>query len=124
MAALLTWWMGLKAYLIIQLTVLMIAGSVGVWLFYVQHQFEIAYWERRGQWDFVTAAITGSSFYKLPRVLQWFTGNIGFHHVHHLSPGIPNYNLEKCHKADPLFQDVQHVTLLSSLKILHLPPVG
>jgi len=117
-ASLLTWLMGLKAYLVIQVTVLMIAGSVGVWLFYVQHQFEGAYWERRDQWDYVTAAIQGSSFYHLPRVLQWFTGNIGFHHIHHLSPGIPNYNLEKCHKADPLFQDVERVTLLSSLKSL------
>jgi omega-6 fatty acid desaturase (delta-12 desaturase) len=118
MAALLTWLMGLQVYLVIQATVLMIAGSVGVWLFYVQHQFEGAYWERRDQWDYVTAAIQGSSFYKLPRVLQWFTGNIGFHHIHHLSPGIPNYNLEKCHKAEPLFQDVERVTLLSSLKSL------
>jgi omega-6 fatty acid desaturase (delta-12 desaturase) len=118
MAALLTWLMGLQAYLVIQVTVLMIAGSVGVWLFYVQHQFEGAYWARCGQWDYVTAAIHGSSFYRLPRVLQWFTGNIGFHHIHHLSPGIPNYNLEKCHKADPLFQDVARVTPLSSLKSL------
>jgi omega-6 fatty acid desaturase (delta-12 desaturase) len=118
MAALLAWLMGLQAYLVIQATVLMIAGSVGVWLFYVQHQFEGAYWERRDQWDYVTAAIQGSSFYHLPRVLQWFTGNIGFHHIHHLSPGIPNYNLEKCYQADPLFQDVPRVTLLSSLKSL------
>jgi acyl-lipid omega-6 desaturase (Delta-12 desaturase) len=118
MAALLTWLMGLQAYLVIQVTVLMMAGSVGVWLFYVQHQVEGAYWERRAQWDYVTAAIQGSSFYKLPRVLQWFTGNIGFHHIRHLSPGIPNYNLEKCYRADPLFQDVERVTLLSSLKSL------
>ncbi len=116
MAALLSWLMGLKAYLVIQVTVLMIAGSVGVWLFYVQHQFEGAYWERRGQWDYVTAALHGSSYYRLPKVLQWFTGNIGFHHIHHLSPGIPNYNLEKCHKADPLLQGARHITLLASLK--------
>jgi len=118
MAVLLSWLLGFKAYLMIQGTVLMIAGSVGVWLFYVQHQFEGAYWEHRGRWDYVTAALQGSSFYKLPRVLQWFTGNIGFHHIHHLSPGIPNYNLEKCHRADPLFQAVERVTLLSSLKSL------
>ena len=116
MAALLGWLLGIKAYLMIQLTVLMIAGAVGVWLFYVQHQFEGAYWEHRDQWDFVKAALHGSSFYRLPRVLQWFTGNIGFHHIHHLSPGIPNYNLEKCYKAEPLFRDVQRITLLSSLK--------
>jgi len=118
MAVLLSWLLGIKAYLMIQVTVLMIAGSVGVWLFYVQHQFEGAYWEHRDRWNYVTAALQGSSFYKLPRVLQWFTGNIGFHHIHHLSPGIPNYNLEKCHRADPLFQGVERVTLLSSLKSL------
>jgi omega-6 fatty acid desaturase (delta-12 desaturase) len=114
----LIWIFGLKAYLLIQLTVLMVAGSAGVWLFYVQHQFEGAYWERRDQWDYATAALQGSSFYKLPRLLQWFSGNIGFHHIHHLSPRIPNYNLEKCHQADPLFQTVKPVTLFSSFKSL------
>jgi omega-6 fatty acid desaturase (delta-12 desaturase) len=85
-------------------------------LFYVQHQFEGVYWERGADWDYVAAALKGSSFYKLPKVLQWFTGSIGFHHIHHLSPSIPNYNLEKCHKADPLFQSVPPVTLFSSFK--------
>ena len=118
MAALLSWQMGIQAYLVIQAMILMIAGTVGVWLFYVQHQFDGAYWERRDRWDYVTAALQGSSFYKLPRLLQWFTGNIGFHHIHHLSPGIPNYNLEKCYRADPLFQSVEGVTLLSGLKSL------
>ena len=112
----LIWAFGFKAYLIIQLTVLLVAGSSGVWLFYVQHQFEGVYWERNESWDYVTAALQGSSFYKLPKVLQWFSGNIGFHHIHHLSPRIPNYNLEKCHKAEPLFQAVKPVTLLGSLK--------
>jgi omega-6 fatty acid desaturase (delta-12 desaturase) len=107
---------GLKAYLLIQLTALVVAGSAGVWLFYVQHQFEGVYWERRDQWDYAAAALQGSSFYKLPRLLQWFSGNIGFHHIHHLSPRIPNYNLEKCHDANPLFQQVKPVTLLSSFK--------
>ncbi len=109
---------GFKAYLLIQLTALIIAGSAGVWLFYVQHQFEGVYWERRDEWDYSAAALQGSSFYKLPRVLQWFSGNIGFHHIHHLSPRIPNYNLEKCHKADPLFQQVKPITLFSSFKSL------
>ncbi|MGA2748199.1 MAG: fatty acid desaturase [Verrucomicrobiota bacterium] len=109
---------GLKAYLLLQLTVLMVAGSAGFWLFYVQHQFEGAYWERRDDWDYAAAALQGSSFYKLPRVLQWFSGNIGFHHIHHLSPRIPNYNLEKCHDAYPLFQTVKPVTLFSSFKSL------
>lgn len=107
---------GLKAYLLIQLTTAMVAGSAGVWLFYVQHQFEGVYWERRDEWDYAAAALQGSSFYKLPRVLQWFSGNIGFHHIHHLSPRIPNYNLEKCHNADPLFQKVKPITLFSSFK--------
>jgi omega-6 fatty acid desaturase (delta-12 desaturase) len=116
MAAGMIWVFGLKAYLIIQLTILATAGSIGVWLFYVQHQFEGVYWERGDDWDFTQAALQGSSFYKLPKVLQWFSGNIGFHHIHHLSPRIPNYRLEKCHQAEPLFQTVKPVTLFSSLK--------
>lgn len=107
---------GIKAYLLIQLPVMMITGTVGLWLFYVQHQFEGVYWKRREHWGFAEAALHGSSFYKLPRILQWFSGNIGFHHIHHLSPRIPNYNLEKCHQADPLFQSVKPITLGSSLR--------
>jgi len=107
---------GFTAYVVIQLIILMVAGGAGVWMFYVQHQFEDVYWERGENWSFTAAALQGSSFYKLPRILQWFSGNIGFHHIHHLSPRIPNYNLEKCHKADPLFQQVKPVTFLSSLK--------
>jgi omega-6 fatty acid desaturase (delta-12 desaturase) len=109
---------GLKAYLIIQLTILLTGSSTGVWLFYVQHQFEGVYWERGEDWDYVTAAIKGSSYYKLPRLLQWFSGNIGFHHIHHLSPRIPNYNLERCHRAEPLFQTVKPITFWSSFKSL------
>lgn len=116
MAAVLSWILGVKAYLLIQLTVMAIAGSAGVWLFYVQHQFEGVYWERGDEWDYAAAALKGSSFYKLPKVLQWFSGNIGFHHIHHLSPRIPNYHLERCHKAEPLFQRVKSVTLFSSFK--------
>jgi len=116
MAVGLIWIFGLKAYLILQLMVLMVAGSAGVWLFYVQHQFEGVYWERGENWDYATAALQGSSFYKLPKVLQWFSGNIGFHHIHHLSARIPNYNLERCHNAEPLFQTVKPITLLSSLR--------
>lgn len=112
----LSWFFGLKAYLIIQLIVVGVAGSTGVWLFYVQHQFEGVYWERNEKWDYATAALKGSSFYKLPRILQWFSGNIGFHHIHHLSPRIPNYHLEKCHKAEPLFQTVKPVTFFGSFK--------
>jgi acyl-lipid omega-6 desaturase (Delta-12 desaturase) len=107
---------GTKAYVLIQLTVMMVAGGAGVWMFYVQHQFEGVYWERGADWDYTAAALQGSSFYKLPKILQWFSGNIGFHHIHHLSPRIPNYNLERCHQADPLFQNVKPVTLFSSMK--------
>jgi len=109
---------GLEAYLIIQVAVMLVAGSAGMWLFYVQHQFEGVYWERRPDWDYTAAALQGSSFYKLPKVLQWFTGNIGFHHIHHLSPRIPNYHLERCHRAEPVFQSVPPVTLFSSFKSL------
>ncbi|MBI5683869.1 MAG: fatty acid desaturase [Verrucomicrobia bacterium] len=110
--------LGLKEYLLIQLVLTSLAGSAGVWLFYVQHQFEGVYWARRGEWDFTQAALQGSSFYKLPKVLQWFTGNIGLHHIHHLDPKIPNYHLEKCYKAVPLFQTVKPLTLFASFKSL------
>ena len=109
---------GLEAYLLIQLGVLVVAGTAGVWLFYVQHQFEGVYWERRQEWDYYAAALQGSSFYKLPKILQWFSGNIGFHHIHHLSPRIPNYNLEKCHRAESSFQTVKPVTFFASFKAL------
>jgi omega-6 fatty acid desaturase (delta-12 desaturase) len=107
---------GWKAYVILQVALVAMAGSAGVWLFYVQHQFEGVYWERAENWDYVTASLQGSSFYKLPKVLQWFSGNIGYHHIHHLSARIPNYNLERCHNAEPLFQTVKPITLFSSFK--------
>ena len=109
---------GLKNYLLIQLIIISVAGSAGVWLFYVQHQFEDVYWERGEDWDYTRAALEGSSFYKLPKILQWFSGNIGFHHIHHLSSRIPNYNLEACHNADTLFDSVKPITLLLSFKSL------
>jgi acyl-lipid omega-6 desaturase (Delta-12 desaturase) len=107
---------GFKNYLIMQGIVLGLAGAGGVWLFYVQHQFEGVYWERGEDWDYTKAALEGSSFYKLPKILQWFSGNIGFHHIHHLSARIPNYHLERCHKAHPMFQRVKPITLFGSLK--------
>jgi acyl-lipid omega-6 desaturase (Delta-12 desaturase) len=109
---------GLLPYLFIHLTIVLVGGGVGIWMFYVQHQFEDVYWDRGENWDFTAAALQGSSYYKLPKILQWFSGNIGFHHIHHLSPRIPNYNLERCHKADPLFQGVKPVTFFASLKTL------
>jgi acyl-lipid omega-6 desaturase (Delta-12 desaturase) len=109
---------GLRTFLLIQLTVSALAGALGLWLFYVQHQFEGAYWVRSEEWNYTAAALQGSSFYKLPRILQWFTGNIGFHHIHHLSPRIPNYHLQRCHEADPFFKTIKPVTLLQSFKAL------
>ncbi len=110
--------MGLKTFLTIQLTVSTLAGGAGVWLFYIQHQFDGVYWTRNARWSYTAAALQGSSYYKLPAILQWFTGNIGFHHVHHLSPRIPNYHLQRCHDANPLFNTVKPVTLAASLKSL------
>ena len=111
---------GFVPFLLLQLFVMMVAGSAGVWLFYLQHQFEDVYWERSENWDYAAAALQGSSFFKLPRILQWFSGNIGFHHIHHLSPRIPNYNLERCHHSDPMFQEVKPMTLFGSIKSLGL----
>jgi omega-6 fatty acid desaturase (delta-12 desaturase) len=112
--------MGFRQFLLIQFLVMLITSTAGVWLFYVQHQFEGVYWERGRDWDFFTAGLKGSSYYKLPKMLQWFTGNIGFHHIHHLRPLIPNYLLEKCHNANPLFQSVRPITLRSSLRSFRL----
>lgn len=109
---------GAKQYLLVQLPVVMVGFSVGFWLFYVQHQFEGVYWDRHENWDYLTEALEGSSFYKLPKVLQWFTGNIGYHHVHHLNPRIPNYYLEKCYKENSFFHCAKQITLKSSLKSL------
>lgn len=111
---------GLKAFVLVMLPIMFIGTTAGVWLFYVQHQFEGVYWERHERWDYLAAALKGSSYYKLPRILQWFTGNIGFHHIHHVSPRIPNYYLEKCHRENPMFQEVRTLTLLSSLKCMFL----
>lgn len=109
---------GIVPYLLLQTAIMVTAGSMGIWMFYVQHQFEGVYWQRNENWNYVQAAIQGSSFYKLPKVLQWFSGNIGFHHVHHLSPQIPNYYLEKCHNSTPALKEVKALTLISSFKSL------
>jgi omega-6 fatty acid desaturase (delta-12 desaturase) len=111
---------GLKTYVLIQLPIILIAGAMGVWLFYVQHQFEGVYWSRHENWDPVKAALEGSSYYKLPRVLQWFSGNIGLHNVHHVLPRIPNYRLQKCYDESPIMQTVPPLTLRKSLKSFSL----
>lgn len=97
-----------------------IASTIGTWLFYVQHQFEDTYWEHNEDWDYTLAAMHGSSYYELPLIMQWFTGNIGFHHIHHLSPKIPNYHLEACHKENEIFRRVVKLTLASSLDSIFL----
>ena len=111
---------GVKNTLLVELPLIATAGAAGVWLFYVQHQFETVYWERHTRRDWVAVAMQGSSLYTLPRVLQWFSGNIGFHHIHHLSPLIPNYRLPKAFREQPVFQRVNRLTLLSSLRSLRL----
>src|SRR5262245_36470522 len=99
---------------------MLIAGAMGVWLFYVQHQFEDTYWAKGAEWDYATAAVEGSSFYRLPRVLNWFTGSIGFHHVHHLSPKIPNYLLRKAHEENQLFSRAKVLTMAESIRTFSL----
>lgn len=108
---------GWQSFLLVELPALFLASSVGVWLFYVQHNFDGTYWQRHDQWEYFKAGMEGSSFYKLPKVLQWFTGNIGFHHIHHLSPKIPNYKLEQAFEENQLFQ-IKPVTIWVSLKSL------
>lgn len=108
---------GWKEYLMIQLPIILLGGSGGIWLFYVQHQFEDSYWERAENWDYVASALLGASYYKLPKVLQWFSGNIGFHHVHHLSPRIPNYNLEAAHEnVEPIHRFARVIGIRDSIR--------
>lgn len=114
--ALLIWAIGWQAFLMVQLPIMLVAGSAGIWLFYVQHQFEDSYFENEEEWDYVKAAVEGSSYYKLPKVLEWITGSIGYHHVHHLTPRIPNYKLEEAHESTPPLQKATTITLASSLK--------
>jgi omega-6 fatty acid desaturase (delta-12 desaturase) len=111
---------GLRTYLLIITPILLVAGAAGVWLFYVQHQFEGVYWERHAAWDPLAAALRGSSYYKLPKALQWITGNIGLHHIHHVQSRIPNYNLQAVQDRVAAFQAVRPLTLRSSLHCLRL----
>jgi len=111
---------GWKAYLLIQIPVLYMGAVAGVWLFYVQHQFKDVMWTNEENWDYKKMALEGSSLYKLPALFNWFTGNIGYHHIHHLSPLIPNYNLKKCHNENSLFHEVKPVTFFSGFESLVL----
>lgn len=114
----LSYLIGWQSFLFIQGTIFMVSGAAGIWLFYVQHTFEDSYFEEDEHWEYVRAAVEGSSFYKLPKPLQWVTGNIGYHHVHHLSPRIPNYKLEEAHEGTPPLQNVPTVTLATSIESL------
>ncbi len=106
--------------LLLYLPAVVLAGAIGIWLFYVQHQFEGTYWERSKNWDYATAAIYGSTYLKLPKFLQWFTGHIGLHHIHHLSPRIPNYVLERCHNENQEFHAAPTIGLWEGIKTLSL----
>ncbi|OIK16896.1 fatty acid desaturase [Bacillus sp. MUM 116] len=119
LAGLLCWAVGWQAFLLVQGTIFMLSGSAGIWLFYVQHTFEDSYFEGNQDWEYVKAAVEGSSFYKLPKFIQFLTGNIGYHHVHHLSPRVPNYKLEEAHNHTLPLQNVPTITLTTSLKSLH-----
>jgi omega-6 fatty acid desaturase (delta-12 desaturase) len=111
---------GLKDFLLVQMPLVLIAGAAGVFLFYVQHQFEDAYWTRNDDWDYADAALKGSSYFKLPTVLRFFSGNIGLHHVHHLQPRIPNYNLQRAHDENAFLQEAPTITLRCGLKTVNL----
>ena len=111
---------GLRAFFAVQVPLVIVTFAIGVWLFYVQHQFEDTYWELHPEWDFHRAGIEGSSFLDMPQVLHWFTGNIGYHHVHHLSSRIPNYRLRECMESNPELQHVTRLTLGGTLKCARL----
>jgi omega-6 fatty acid desaturase (delta-12 desaturase) len=114
------WMLGWKTVLVVYGLPYYVAAMAGVWLFYVQHQFEDAYWTSHGDWDYATAALRGSSHLELSAPLRWFTGHIGLHHVHHLAPRIPNYRLQRCHDENPLMQTAPIVTLRSGMTALRL----
>ncbi|OEH92099.1 fatty acid desaturase [Bacillus solimangrovi] len=116
--ALLCYTIGWQQFLLVQGPIFMVSGAAGIWLFYVQHTFEYSYYEENSKWEYVKAAVEGSSYYKLPKALQWFTGNIGFHHVHHLSPRVPNYKLEDAHNQSVPLQHAPTITLMTSLHSL------
>ncbi|HEY7890818.1 MAG TPA: fatty acid desaturase [Solirubrobacteraceae bacterium] len=114
------WLIGWESFLLVEMPSALLAGSIGVWLFYIQHQFEDAYWQSSDCWSYDEAALKGSSYLRLPRVLQFFTGNIGLHHVHHLSTRIPNYNLQRTHDAHPVFRQVPTLSLRDGMKCIRL----
>jgi omega-6 fatty acid desaturase (delta-12 desaturase) len=116
----LCWLIGWRAYLLVCAPPALLAGSIGIWLFYVQHQFEDAYWESGKNWSYADAALRGSSYLRLPRPLAFCTGNIGYHHVHHLSARIPSYNLPRAHEENPIFHDVPTLSLWDGVRAVAL----
>ncbi len=115
-AAGMIWAFGWLPFLLVYLPIVLIASSIGVWLFFVQHQFETTYWARGEDWDFQEAALKGSSHYALPPILRWFTANIGVHHVHHLNSRIPYYRLQQVLRDEPQLRDMSRLTLLQSVR--------
>jgi omega-6 fatty acid desaturase (delta-12 desaturase) len=116
----LCWLIGWQSFALVWAPSALLAGSVGIWLFYVQHQFEDAYWQSAADWSYSDAALRGSSYLKLPTVLRFFTGNIGLHHVHHLNARIPNYNLQRAHDENPIFHQVPTLSLWDGLRSVRL----
>jgi len=114
------WVVGPAAWLLVQMPIAILAGTMGIFMFYVQHQFEDAYWESSEDWSYADAALQGSSYFVLPKLLQFFTGNIGLHHVHHLSAKIPNYNLQRAHDENPIFHDVPVLSVVDGLRAVRL----
>jgi omega-6 fatty acid desaturase (delta-12 desaturase) len=111
---------GWERFLLVQLPITLIAGSLGVYLFYVQHQYEDTYWRYREAWDYYAAGLEGASHLVMPKVLQWFTANIGLHHIHHIASRIPNYHLQRCYDENPELHDVTRLTLPKSVGTLWL----
>jgi omega-6 fatty acid desaturase (delta-12 desaturase) len=111
---------GIKAVAMIYVPAFLLAAATGIWLFYVQHQFEDTYWQEHDRWQYIPAALQGSSYYRLPRVLEWITGSIGLHHLHHIDPRIPNYNLRRCHDENVEFHSATQITLRQSLRTASL----
>jgi omega-6 fatty acid desaturase (delta-12 desaturase) len=114
------WFVGLGAFLVVHLPIVILAGSIGIWLFYVQHQFEETEWAREPDWEFQHAALYGSSYYDLPALLSWFTGNIGIHHVHHLSAKVPHYRLPEVLRDHPELKTIGRITLMQSFRFVKL----
>jgi len=118
--AALCWLIGWPDFLLVWAPAALLAGAAGIWLFYVQHQFEHTYWQRSQGWSYTDAALRGSSYLKLPQPLQFITGNIGLHHVHHMSARIPNYNLQRAHDENPIFHEVPTLSLWDGLRAVRL----